>query len=71
MMILLIAGILLVGLGAIITVTAIPHTSWDASRTEIKSAFRVMMSNPRFKIGVGFIVIGFLALLYVFSILMV
>lgn len=58
-MFLLVVGALLFGFGAIITITAIPGTSWDVSWPEVKRAFRTMAGNLRFQIGFTCAVIGF------------
>lgn len=60
---LVILGCLLPALGAILVISAIPITSWDASWGEIKEAFHVMFSNRRFQAGLACIAVGLLILL--------
>lgn len=60
---LVILGCLLPVLGAILVISAIPITSWDASWGEIKEAFHIMFSKPRFQIGLICIILGLFILL--------
>lgn len=56
----IVAGGLLLSLGAILTIMNIVPTSLDASWNEVKEAFRIMFDRPQFRIGVVCVVIGFL-----------
>lgn len=67
---LLVTGGLLVGFGAIITLTAVPFTSWDTPWPELKTAFRRMIDKPRFQAGAACVIVGALMLLLVFALMM-
>lgn len=59
----IVLGGLLAGFGPILIISAIPMTSWDASWAEIKEAFHIMFSKPRFQIGLACLVLGLIILL--------
>lgn len=62
-------GCLLPAFGAMLIFSAIPTTSWDSSWAEIKEAFHIMFSKPRFQIGLVCFVLGVIVLLFLFLLL--
>ncbi len=60
-------GTLLFGFGAIILITAIPCTSWDASRTELKETFYIMVHRRRFQVGLICVITGFFVMMGLLS----
>lgn len=61
---LLVLGSLLLGLGIIVTLSAVPFTGWNASWMRTKKDFHTMLHHPRFQIGTVCCVIGFLLLMF-------
>lgn len=61
---LLVLGSLLLGLGSVLTLSAVPFTGWDASWAQVKRDLHTMLHHPRFQIGAACCVIGFLLLMF-------
>lgn len=59
----LVLGSLLLGLGSILTLSAVPFTGWNASWARVKRDFHTMLHHPRFQTGAACCVIGFLLLM--------
>lgn len=66
----IVLGCLLPAFGAILIISAIPMTSWDVSWAEIKEAFHIMFSKPRFQIGLVCIILGLFIFLPFFLLVM-
>lgn len=68
--ILLTSGCLLIPFGSFLLIRSIPAShpgaSWDASWTEVKEAFSIMLHKRSFQVGLSCIIAGVLILWYIF-----